>query len=217
MLTTRSQEHETGVTRLALTDEDRQARDWFAQTTTELGCKLSVDEMGNMLAVRPGKKDGPPTCAGSHLDTQPTGGRYVSEPSESEFGSNESSVGWHIGGLCRDRGTSGHERKKHRDKLPSGSHQLDEVGGLIPPSYSSVCLTNDPSEEGARFPVSMVSSGVWSGRIPLQQAHNLKEVGDGSSTMKSELQRIGYLGKVPASFEGWPIAVSFKLIVMEEF
>jgi acetylornithine deacetylase/succinyl-diaminopimelate desuccinylase-like protein len=72
-------EHETGVTRLALTDDDRKVRDWFAQTTMELGCKLSIDEMGNMLAVRPGKKNGPPTCAGSHLDTQPTGGRYVSE------------------------------------------------------------------------------------------------------------------------------------------
>lgn len=29
-----------------------------------------------MLAVRPGQVEGPPTCAGSHLDTQPTGGRY---------------------------------------------------------------------------------------------------------------------------------------------
>ena len=57
----------------------------------------------------------------------------------------------------------------------------------------------------------MVSSGVWAGRIPLQQAHNLKEVGDGGQTMKSELERIGYLGKVPASFESWPIASHFEL------
>lgn len=64
------------MSRLALSEDDAKARDWFAETTTSLGCKVTVDEMGNMFAVRPGKKDGAPTCAGSHLDTQPTGGRY---------------------------------------------------------------------------------------------------------------------------------------------
>ena len=77
-LTTSSHESETGVTRLALSDHDREVRDWFARTTTELGCKVSIDEMGNMVAIRPGRREGPPTAAGSHLDTQPTGGRYVS-------------------------------------------------------------------------------------------------------------------------------------------
>lgn len=62
--------------RLALSDSDKQARDWFAETAKELGCKLTVDEMGNMFAVRPGLREGPPTFAGSHLDTQPSGGRY---------------------------------------------------------------------------------------------------------------------------------------------
>jgi len=62
--------------RLALLDSDKQARDWFAEVTKSLGCTVTVDEMGNQFAVRPGKKDGPPTYAGSHLDTQPTGGRY---------------------------------------------------------------------------------------------------------------------------------------------
>ena len=36
-----------------------------------------IDKMGNMFAIRPGKNEASPTCAGSHLDTQPTGGRYV--------------------------------------------------------------------------------------------------------------------------------------------
>ena len=42
---------------------------------------MTIDAMGNTFAVRPGKNktmDAPPTCAGSHLDTQPSGGRYVS-------------------------------------------------------------------------------------------------------------------------------------------
>lgn len=57
----------------------------------------------------------------------------------------------------------------------------------------------------------MVSSGVWAGSIPLERAHNLKEVGGGNATMKSELQRIGYLGDTPASYESTPLAAHFEL------
>lgn len=67
---------ETGMTRLALSDEDKQVRDWFTAELKNLGCKVVVDSIGNMFGIRPGKKDGPPTAMGSHLDTQPTGGRY---------------------------------------------------------------------------------------------------------------------------------------------
>ena len=63
------------------------------------------------------------------------------------------------------------------------------------------------SEEGARFPISMVSSGVWAGEIPLEKAHNLPEVGGGSKTMKEELERIGYLGDTAASHKAMPIGV----------
>lgn len=63
--------------RLALTDADKAVRDWVVQATKELGCAVTVDEMGNIFAVRPGTNpDLPPVYAGSHLDTQPTGGRY---------------------------------------------------------------------------------------------------------------------------------------------
>lgn len=63
--------------RLALSDEDRSVRDWFIQTMKDLKCQITVDEMGNIFAVQPGKrKDVPATFIGSHLDTQPTGGRY---------------------------------------------------------------------------------------------------------------------------------------------
>ncbi len=64
------------MSRLSLSDTDKQARDWFAETTKALGCSVTTDEMGNQFAVLPGKKEGLPTYAGSHLDTQPTGGRY---------------------------------------------------------------------------------------------------------------------------------------------
>ncbi|KAL8727841.1 MAG: hypothetical protein Q9166_005787 [cf. Caloplaca sp. 2 TL-2023] len=69
--------YETGMSRLALSDADKEARDWFVHTTGSLGCRVTVDKMGNIFAIRPGRRNGfPPTCVGSHLDTQPTGGRY---------------------------------------------------------------------------------------------------------------------------------------------
>ena len=65
-----------------------------------------------------------------------------------------------------------------------------------------------PSEEGARFPISMVSSGVWAGKLSLDKAHSLQEVGDEKKTMKQELERIGYLGATESNFNKIPIAVS---------
>lgn len=62
--------------RPSLSDADKEARDYFTQVIQSLGCTVTIDKMGNQFAVRPGLKDGPPTYAGSHLDTQPTGGRY---------------------------------------------------------------------------------------------------------------------------------------------
>lgn len=63
--------------RLALSEDDKKVREWFIQTTKELNCNVTIDEMGNIFAVRPGRrKDVPATFIGSHLDTQPTGGRY---------------------------------------------------------------------------------------------------------------------------------------------
>ncbi|KAF8505343.1 hypothetical protein BU17DRAFT_78212 [Hysterangium stoloniferum] len=67
---------ETGMARLALSDDDATVRRWFVAQTTALGCKVTIDQMGNTFAVLPGRRDGPPTAIGSHLDTQPTGGRY---------------------------------------------------------------------------------------------------------------------------------------------
>jgi beta-ureidopropionase / N-carbamoyl-L-amino-acid hydrolase len=66
-----------GICRLTLTDLDRQVRDWFKTRCEALGCTVSVDEVGNMFARRPGKNnDLPPIAMGSHLDTQPTGGKF---------------------------------------------------------------------------------------------------------------------------------------------
>jgi N-carbamoyl-L-amino-acid hydrolase len=66
-----------GIKRLTLTDLDRQVRDWFRAACEAAGCTVSVDEMGNMFARRPGRNNSlPPISMGSHLDTQPTGGKF---------------------------------------------------------------------------------------------------------------------------------------------
>ena len=66
-----------GCRRLALTDLDRQGRDLFQSWCKEIGCTVTIDEMGNIFARREGRNpDLPPVQAGSHLDTQPTGGKF---------------------------------------------------------------------------------------------------------------------------------------------
>ncbi|KAL8659886.1 MAG: hypothetical protein Q9226_000180 [Calogaya cf. arnoldii] len=165
------------MSRLALSDADKEARDWFVQTSKSLGCEVTVDKMGNVFAVRPGRRRGfPPTCAGSHLDTQPTGGRYDG-----------------ILGVC-----AGLEMLKvlHEHKIET---------------HFPVGVVNWTNEEGARFPISMVASGVWAGEIPLEKAHSLVEVGSDGRTMKQELERIGYLGETDAHHQAMPLAAHFEL------
>jgi N-carbamoyl-L-amino-acid hydrolase len=66
-----------GCKRLTLTDLDKQGRELFRSWCEAAGCTVEVDEMGNMFATRPGvENDLAPVLMGSHLDTQPTGGKF---------------------------------------------------------------------------------------------------------------------------------------------
>ena len=65
-----------GCCRLALSDEDRQGRDLVVGWMRELGLKVSIDGIGNVMGLRPGSEDGPPVMVGSHIDTVRTGGLY---------------------------------------------------------------------------------------------------------------------------------------------
>lgn len=169
---------ETGVCRLALSDEDKNVRDWFVKQTKDLGCNVRIDELGNIFAVYPGKHQGPPTAIGSHLDTQPTGGRY-------------DGVLGVLGGLEVIR------------TLKENNYT---------PQYP-IAVINWTNEEGARFPVSMMSSSVWAGVHSVEEIHNLKSVTDKEpKTVKNELERIGYHNaSTPCSFEETPIAAHFEL------
>jgi hydantoinase/carbamoylase family amidase len=79
------------------------------------------------------------------------------------------------------------------------------------PVYQREVLTID-SEEGARFPKSMCSSGVWAGLTPIGEAWNLRDVSNPSTTLLSELKRIGFHGDIPcSSTDGVPLGAHFEL------
>lgn len=168
---------QTGVCRLALSDLDKNVRDWFISETKSLGCTVKVDKLGNIFAVFPGKNDGIPTAVGSHLDTQPTGGRY-------------DGVLGVLSGLELFR--------------------TMKDNGFVP-NYP-IALIDWTNEEGARFPMSVMSSSVWAGIKPIEEIYLLESItGDHPVSVKHELERIGYLGDVEVDYKTNPIKCHFEI------
>ena len=128
-----------GVHRLALSDEDRRARDLFRAWAESLGLAVSIDRIGNMFARRKGLDGGvsggrPPLVLGSHLDSQPTGGRFDGP----------------LGVLAALEIVETLEERGVRTARP-------------------IEVVNWTNEEGARFPPAMMGSGVFSGRFDLAE------------------------------------------------
>ncbi|MET0520006.1 MAG: Zn-dependent hydrolase [Burkholderiaceae bacterium] len=66
-----------GVCRLTLTDLDKQGRDLVTRWAREAGMTVTIDKIGNGFMRRPGRNNAlPPVMTGSHIDTQPTGGKF---------------------------------------------------------------------------------------------------------------------------------------------
>ena len=66
-----------GVRRLTLGPEDKQVRDWFRNACEAAGLEVHIDALGSMFGLRKGRDmSKPPVGLGSHLDTQPTGGKF---------------------------------------------------------------------------------------------------------------------------------------------
>ena len=98
----------------------------------------------------------------------------------------------------------------HLDSQPSGG-RFDGVLGVAAgiemlrvlndnwiETEGPVGVVNWTNEEGARFPVSMMGSSVWAGRVPIEKAWGIGSLSSGvrEATVKEELERIGYLGDV---------------------
>jgi N-carbamoyl-L-amino-acid hydrolase len=66
-----------GVCRLTLTDLDKRGRDLVTRWAREAGMTVTIDRIGNGFMRRPGRNNSlPPVMTGSHIDTQPTGGKF---------------------------------------------------------------------------------------------------------------------------------------------
>ncbi|MYJ29007.1 MAG: hydantoinase/carbamoylase family amidase, partial [Acidimicrobiaceae bacterium] len=65
-----------GNNRLALTDADKEGRDLVVTWMRDLGLDVSIDTIGNVVAVQTDVGEGPPVMMGSHIDTVATGGKY---------------------------------------------------------------------------------------------------------------------------------------------
>jgi hydantoinase/carbamoylase family amidase len=131
--------------------------------------------MGNIFAIRPGQNNHlPPIGIGSHLDTQPTGGKYDGI----------------LGVTC-------------------GMEVLKTIHTNNITTYAPLAIINWTNEEGARFPPAMLASGVWGGAFTTEYGHTRTDP-DGL-TLKQELEKIGFLGDVPCSYEANPLSAHFEV------
>jgi N-carbamoyl-L-amino-acid hydrolase len=144
-----------GCNRQALTDADWAGRALLTEWASAAGCRMRVDAIGNLFLRREGRvTDLPAVLTGSHLDTQPTGGRF-----DGIYGVL---AGLEVIESLNDAGVA-------------TDHPI-EVGVWC-------------NEEGCRFPMAMMGSAVWSGRLPPAQAHALTD--RAGRSVQQELERLG--------------------------
>jgi N-carbamoyl-L-amino-acid hydrolase len=144
-----------GCNRQALTDGDFAGRELLCQWAAAAGCKTRVDAIGNLFVRRAGIDDSlPVVMTGSHLDTQPTGGKF-----DGVYG------------------------------VLAGLEVIESLNDHALQTQNPVELCVWCNEEGSRFPMAMMGSAVWSGRLALDKAHALEDRA-GVSVLR-ELQRRG--------------------------
>ena len=144
-----------GCNRQALTDADMAGRNLLSQWATAAGCLTRVDAVGNLFMRRSGTDDAlPVVMTGSHLDTQPTGGKF-----DGVYGV--------LAGLEAIESLNDHG-----------------MSTLHPIELSVWC-----NEEGSRFPMAMMGSAVWAGRLPLDTAYALTD--RSGISVRQELERAG--------------------------
>ncbi|MEO9340874.1 Zn-dependent hydrolase [Mesorhizobium sp. SB112] len=133
------------LTRLTLSAEDGQARDWLANWMRNAGLRVEVDAIGNMFGFLDwAGPNAPRIMTGSHIDSQPNGGRF-----DGSYG---------VVAAC--------------SAIEALQRKVAETG--ITPKANFI-LVNWTNEEGARFQPSLLGSGVNSGEHTLEFALNRKD------------------------------------------
>ena len=126
-----------GVERQAATDADGRARVWLATWLTAHGFTVSCDRIGNQFGLHEFVPGAPYVLVGSHLDSQPRGGRF------------DGAYGVLAGAHAADRLSRGTTPR----------------AGAAPPF--NMAVVNWFNEEGCRFTPSMMGSAVFTGALPL--------------------------------------------------
>jgi N-carbamoyl-L-amino-acid hydrolase len=144
-----------GCNRQALTDLDAAGRALLARWAQAAGCEVRSDAIGNVFVRRAGADPSlPVVMTGSHLDTQPTGGKF-----DGVYGVL---AGLEVIECLNEHGVA-------------TRHPLE------------LCVWCN--EEGSRFPMAMMGSAVWSGRLSLEAAQALTD--RAGVSVLSELGRLG--------------------------
>jgi len=150
-----------GCNRQALTDGDLAARRLLSSWARAAVCTVREDSAGNLFLRRAGRNDAlPVVMSGSHLDTQPTGGKF-----DGVYG------------------------------VLAGLEVIEALNDCGLATEHPIEVAVWCNEEGCRFPVAMMGSAVWSGRLPLAAAHALTD-GSGRS-VREELERLGIAADAP--------------------
>src|SRR3984885_517110 len=152
-----------GCNRQALTDGDMAGRRLLSRWAEAAGCRVRTDGIGNLFIRRPGRDDAlPVVMTGSHLDTQPTGGKF-----DGVYG------------------------------VLAGLEVIESLNDHALSTVHPIELSVWCNEEGSRFPMAMMGSAVWSGRLPLDTAYGLTD--RAGVSVRQELQRAGVPTGAPLS------------------
>ena len=144
-----------GCNRQALTDTDLSGRNLFTEWARAAGCQVRVDAIGNLFVRRAGRDDGlPVVLTGSHLDTQPTGGKF-----DGIYG------------------------------VLAGLEVIESLNAAGVTTAHPIEVAVWCNEEGCRFPMAMMGSAVWSGRLSLETAYGLTD--RSGRSVRQELERLG--------------------------
>ena len=143
-----------GCNRQALTDADLSGRRLLSRWAQEAGCAVRVDAIGNVFVHRTGSDESlPVVMTGSHLDTQPTGGKF-----DGVYG------------------------------VLAGLEVIETLNEQALATRHPIELCVWCNEEGSRFPMAMMGSAVWSGRLALEAAYALTD--RAGVSVRSELERL---------------------------
>jgi len=151
-----------GVDRQAATPADIEQRRWFATRLADLGFTVEYDRIGNQFGLLELVPGAPYVVVGSHMDSQPTAGKY-----DGAFGVL----------------AAAYAAARAAERL--------RADASVSPQFN-LAVVNWFNEEGSRFAPSMMGSAVFTGKLPLEEALNIRD--RSGVSVQDALEPTGFLG-----------------------